>query len=530
METIVESVEAVRPTIIAIEDDDDDDEDDDVIPGPSRPRQRWWLPSKAPASKAPPPRPTTASEHHWTGSGILADRHDLQLDPTAFAAGCQLLQAAAQGDLRAVRARLPSTHVNFRDYDRRTALHVAASEGHLHVCQYLVAAGAIVQRSDRWGGSPLDDAHRHGHAAVAQYLRQQGAVSGVLHQATQLIQAAAAGDVAEVQFWLESTTQTTSSLLDAGDYDHRTALHLAAAEGHAEIVKLLLQAGANPNVEDRWHERPLDGTQDAITQQLLVAAGAFPGRRAAQQPHQEQQPLDTSHQRAQSNMHIEFDQLELIDQIGAGAFGEIYKCKWRGTLVAAKIVRSAKIHKVFLAKQLRCSVDSNVVVNTADDDDPAEDSIAKEEALADFRREISVLKSLRHPHIVLLLAYSTTEDYECLISELMKCSLLDVFQSHNLHGTTMSHRQAIVYAMQLALGMNYLHTCQPPVLHRDLKPANLLIDRSGVLKISDFGLSKLRPGPSTNDRQVYTMTGETGCVCYLSFRHSIRVFFDSIPV
>jgi serine/threonine protein kinase len=55
----------------------------------------------------------------------------------------------------------------------------------------------------------------------------------------------------------------------------------------------------------------------------------------------------------------------------------------------------------------------------------------------------------------------------------------------------MAKRKQIVYATQLAQGMNYLHTCRPPVIHRDLKPANLLLDHSGNLKISDFGLSKV---------------------------------------
>jgi serine/threonine protein kinase len=136
----------------------------------------------------------------------------------------------------------------------------------------------------------------------------------------------------------------------------------------------------------------------------------------------------------------------------------------------------------------------------------------KDAAIADFRQEISVLKSLRHPHIVLLLAYSTTDNYECLISELMKCSLLDVFKSHLVQGTRMPARTKIIYATQLAQGMNYLHTCKPPIIHRDLKPANLLIDHSGVLKISDFGLSRVRPDPGKNETDAFTMTGETGYV------------------
>ena len=46
--------------------------------------------------------------------------------------------------------------------------------------------------------------------------------------------------------------------------------------------------------------------------------------------------------------------------------------------------------------------------------------------------------------------------------------------------------------------MNYLHTCKPPIIHRDLKPANLLIDDSRTLKITDFGLAKIRPTPGKN--------------------------------
>ena len=72
-----------------------------------------------------------------------------------------------------------------------------------------------------------------------------------------------------------------------------------------------------------------------------------------------------------------------------------------------------------------------------------------------------------------MLAYSTTSNYECIISELMKCSLLDVFKSHMVQGTRMSKKNQIVYATQLSLGMNYLHTCKPPIIHRDVSAAEV---------------------------------------------------------
>lgn len=109
-----------------------------------------------------------------------------------------------------------------------------------------------------------------------------------------------------------------------------------------------------------------------------------------------------------------------------------------------------------------------------------------------------------------------------MISELMKCSLLDIFKAHMVQGTKMPRKLQIVYADQLAQGMNYLHTCKPPVIHRDLKPANLLIDHSGVLKISDFGLAKVRPDPKMMEDTQFVMTGETGSYRFMApevYRH-----------
>ena len=58
-----------------------------------------------------------------------------------------------------------------------------------------------------------------------------------------------------------------------------------------------------------------------------------------------------------------------------------------------------------------------------------------------------------------------------------------------------SRQTALQFIVQFSQGMVYLHACRPPIIHRDLKPANLLLDFTGVLKISDFGLARLLPEP-----------------------------------
>jgi serine/threonine protein kinase len=193
-------------------------------------------------------------------------------------------------------------------------------------------------------------------------------------------------------------------------------------------------------------------------------------------------------------------------------------------MVAAKCIRSAKIRKEWAVKQairqMEGGGDMDEAIREIDEAEMSESD--KNEAMADFRQEISILKSLRHPNIVLLLAYSATADLEVMISELMKCSLLDVFKAHIVNGTKMNKKDQIVYATQLAQGMLYLHTCKPPIIHRDLKPGNLLVDQSGVLKVADFGLSKVRPDPQKREKDSFMMTGETGSYRFMApevFRH-----------
>jgi serine/threonine protein kinase len=506
------------PAIVAMEEEDLDD----VIPGPDHlvnPRRvnitTNGIHRKGGNNGGMDVSSGTHSSLNSTQQGPgMTLRTDIHMPADEFAEGCKLLQAAALGNLRAVDHILQANakFINFRDYDRRTALHVAASEGHLEICRHLIEKGAKINRSDRWGGSPLDDATRHRHRELITYLRSLGGVPGSANKSANFIKAAADGDRDEVEMLLTSGDID----VDEGDYDKRTALHLAAGEGNDDIVELLCQHNANVNVEDRWGNRPLDDAESAnntASARILRRYGATAGRRRKYDLGD-----SSTRRREMANLEVNFDELTMIDRIGKGSFGEIYKCRWRGTLVAAKCIRTAKVQKEWAIKQAMDQVheggDVDEAINEIDQAEMSDN--AKAEALADFRQEISILKSLRHPNIVLLLVYSATENLEVMISELMKCSLLDIFKAHIVNGTKMKKKDKFVYALQLAQGMMYLHTCKPPIVHRDLKPANLLIDHSGVLKVADFGLSKVRPDPKKSDRDSFLMTGETGSYRFMA--------------
>jgi glutaminase len=65
------------------------------------------------------------------------------------------------------------------DYDDRTPLHLAAAEGHERIVGFLLRHGIPVDPRDRWGDTPLDEARRHGHDAVARLLAARGEAESV---------------------------------------------------------------------------------------------------------------------------------------------------------------------------------------------------------------------------------------------------------------------------------------------------------------------------------------------------------------
>ncbi|KAI3955234.1 hypothetical protein MKW98_020867 [Papaver atlanticum] len=154
---------------------------------------------------------------------------------------------------------------------------------------------------------------------------------------------------------------------------------------------------------------------------------------------------------------IPWEDIQTGERIGLGSYGEVYHADWNGTEVAVK---------KFLDQDL-CG-----------------------DALEQFRCEVRIMLRLRHPNVVLFMGAVTRPPNLSILTEFLpRGSLYRLLHRPNIH---LDEKRRLRMALDVAKGMNYLHTSHPTIVHRDLKSPNLLVDKNWVVKVADFGLSRLK--------------------------------------
>jgi predicted Ser/Thr protein kinase len=170
---------------------------------------------------------------------------------------------------------------------------------------------------------------------------------------------------------------------------------------------------------------------------------------------------------------------EIEKELGSGAMGMVYRAKFhrddgRVVPVALKVV--------------------------------ALNLLGNEGAMARFEREASILKQLRHPHIVKLIATGRWRGTPFIAMEYIDGEPLDRVLARR---GRLSWEEVVSYGRQLCDALQYAH--EKGIIHRDLKPSNLMILKDGTLKLTDFGIAK--------DTDVTALTGANstiGTAAYMS--------------
>ncbi len=113
--------------------------------------------------------------------------------------------------------------------------------------------------------------------------------------------------------------------------------------------------------------------------------------------------------------------------------------------------------------------------------------LAREEGFRErFKAEIESLRKLKHPNIVRLFGFGEEDSYLFYAMELVDGRSLEEEVQANRKFTW---REVIPYSIMVCHALRHAH--DRGVIHRDIKPANLLLNRDGIVKLSDFGIAKL---------------------------------------
>mmetsp|Transcript_26848 Transcript_26848/g.37810 ORF Transcript_26848/g.37810 Transcript_26848/m.37810 type:complete len:834 (-) Transcript_26848:52-2553(-) len=157
-----------------------------------------------------------------------------------------------------------------------------------------------------------------------------------------------------------------------------------------------------------------------------------------------------------SGWEINYTELQLGDKIGEGAFGVVYKGKWRKRRVAVK----------------------QLIINTENESD-----------VNNFRKEAMLMRNLRpHKNILMYLGICTNPKYPfCIVTEYMaNGNLWDMLQQPSFQFT---NKLKVKVIKGIAEGM--CHLAQEKIVHRDLAARNILLDETFEPRISDFGMSRM---------------------------------------
>jgi serine/threonine-protein kinase TNNI3K len=408
----------------------------------------------------------------------------------------QLLQGEIAADVNAV------------DHERHTVLHVCCRNGHLNIIEVLLCPdhGLNPHTQTVYGDTPLHYACYGGYLDIVQKLVEftgcQSLLLENIFSETPFHAACTYGESKElVQFLLKQPSVDinrqgqdghtgTRPLLCSGQvvqtisYLIFPALHSACLHNHSCIVELLLEEGADPSIQTYSH----DGNDNGETCADWAYERGFDDIvlliKSKLQPQDELPQHDSAYaqisklhtpswlgklrsvtrEKAEvlrlrsslpAHLHLSARDLEILEAVGSGSFGRVFKGRYQNQIVAIKKYQSLS------ASPSKSDVDM-------------------------FCREVTILSSLSHPNVIKLLG-ACLEDPSQFVIVTQYVGGGSLYSILHEQKRFLDDSVKLGIAVDVARGMCYLHQLPQPIIHRDLNSRNILVDEHGGAVVSDFG-------------------------------------------
>jgi len=234
---------------------------------------------------------------------------------------------------------------------------------------------------------------------------------------------------------------------------------LAQSLGASHLGRSHMLQEETIGINVRGEEKHEQQQQQAIPQAGLQLGnplfGASSGGIGSAMKHAPSQQIGSSFNQVKPDSPPRLDAFKLIKVIGKGSFGKVF------------LVREIKTSQMFALKVLK------------------KDNIIKRNQVEHTKTERSVLGYVKHPFIVgLNMAFQSREK---LYFVLDYCAGGELFFHLGKLGKFKESRSRF-YAAEIILAISYVHTLD--IIYRDLKPENVLLDGTGHIRLTDFGLSK----------------------------------------
>ncbi|EFJ09824.1 hypothetical protein SELMODRAFT_23730, partial [Selaginella moellendorffii] len=177
-------------------------------------------------------------------------------------------------------------------------------------------------------------------------------------------------------------------------------------------------------------------------------------------------------------------QVELKDPLGKGTSSVTVRGIWHGLDVAVKCIQPH--------------------------------SFQDTESFSRFCQEVELLSRNRHPYVIRLLAACLRPpEHAWIVTEYFPLTLTEWLHGDKKRRKQRSHplpplRSRLRVALEVALGMQYLHELKPRVVHRDLKPSNIFLDDGLHARVADLGFGRFLQDDEKS------LTGETGTYIYMA--------------